>query len=412
MAAELRPEEAQRRLLLVAARDPWSARRGDQLRALQLARAFEPEWRVTLLAPTSGEAAGVRLGPAEVVPYRRTLLDRVLGVLRSALTGEPFQAGLYASRDLERQLATRARESELVLVQLVRSREALRVLLALSGAARRPIVVDFIDCLSLAFERRAAVDAWWRRSALRVESRRLASAERSTLASVAAAAVVCTRDRDAMLARATRSRPELAEKLAVLPLAIAPEPPAAPRPREERPSLALTGNLGYFVNRDAVRFFLGQVWPALRRARPEVRLLIAGARAAGLAAEASAAGAELVADPTDLRGLVASASVAVAPLRCGAGVPVKVLEAWAVGTPVVASSWAVAGTSAVPERDLLVADEPSEWLRQIGRLLDDDALRVRLAASGRALLEHDHGADETGAAIRSWANAAATDSRR
>jgi glycosyltransferase involved in cell wall biosynthesis len=170
--------------------------------------------------------------------------------------------------------------------------------------------------------------------------------------------------------------------------------------------LALTGNLGYFVNRDAVRFFLGQVWPALRRARPEVRLWIAGARAAGLSSEAAAAGAELVADPQDLRGLVASASVAIAPLRCGAGVPVKVLEAWAVGTPVVASSWAAAGTTAIPERDLLVADEPSEWLRQIGRLLDDEALRSRLAASGREVLERHHGEEATASAMRSWANAA------
>jgi glycosyltransferase involved in cell wall biosynthesis len=409
MAAE---PVASRRLVFVAARDPSSARRGDQLRALQLVGALAREWQVTLLAPAARDASALPALAAEVEVqrYRRTVGDRLHGVLRAAVGGEPLQAGLYGSRDLRARLAAEAARSALVVVQMVRSTEALRGLVARTGGSPAPVLVDFIDCLSLAFERRAAVDSRWRRKALQHESRRLARAEHATLRRVAAAAVVCGRDREAMLERAD-GPPGFADKLSVLPLAM--EPAVAPARAEEAGprTIALTGNLGYFVNWDAARWFLDAVWPALRSARPEVRLVVAGARASGLAARARAAGAELVAEPHDLRALLADATVAIAPMRCGAGVPVKVLEAWAVGTPVVASSWAAAGTAATADRELLVADQPDEWLRQITRLLDDAELRGRLAASARALLERQHAPPAVARAVRAWARAAAVSGR-
>ena len=149
----------------------------------------------------------------------------------------------------------------------------------------------------------------------------------------------------------------------------------------------LTGNLGYFPNRDAARFLLAEVWPRLRRARPDLRLVVAGDRPpSSLARRLAAAGATLATRPPDLRALLAEATVAVAPLRCGSGVPLKVLDAWAAGVPVVASSFAAAGADGEPERDLLVADAPHEWEAQVTRLLDDAGLRARLVEAGRARL--------------------------
>ena len=168
-----------------------------------------------------------------------------------------------------------------------------------------------------------------------------------------------------------------------IPDVVAAGPP--PRPAHGEPTIMLTGNLGYFPNRDALRFFLAEVWPPLRRAAPNARLLVAGDRPSpATARRVAAAGGTLVARPPDLRSLLAGATVAVAPLRCGSGVPLKVLDAWAAGAPVVASPFAAAGAGAEPECDLLVADSPREWVAQVGRLLADEALRDRLSAAGRA----------------------------
>jgi glycosyltransferase involved in cell wall biosynthesis len=87
-----------------------------------------------------------------------------------------------------------------------------------------------------------------------------------------------------------------------------------------------------------------------------------------------------------LRALLRQGTVAVAPLRCGSGVPLKVLDAWAAGVPVVASPFAAAGAGAEAGRDLLVATTPAEWVSQVRRLLADPVLRARLAEAGRERL--------------------------
>jgi hypothetical protein len=167
----------------------------------------------------------------------------------------------------------------------------------------------------------------------------------------------------------------------------APRDPAAPR-------LALTGNLGYFPTADAVSWWVRDVWPTLRCARPELRLTLAGARPAPAVRRAARApGVELLASPPSLAPVLAAAAVAVAPLRAGSGVPLKVLEAWAAGVPVVASAWAAAGAAARPGFELLVAETPEEWREAVLRLLDDPGLAGRLVAGGRARLAAGHSAD-------------------
>jgi glycosyltransferase involved in cell wall biosynthesis len=249
-------------------------------------------------------------------------------------------------------------------------------------------VVDLIDSLALSFARRALVDRAWLRPLLVREAHALERAERRLAERAAALTLVSERDRRHL---AQALPPALAAKLAVVGLMVQPRDAGAVQP-DEPPRLALTGNLGYFVNRDAVVWWLAEVWPRLAVARPEVRLVVAGdrpGRAVRRAVEGAGPRVELVAAPSDLGGVLAGAAVALAPLRCGAGVPVKILEAWAAGVPVVASPWAAAGAGAEPGRELLVAERPDDWIAAVGALLDDRGLRARLAAAGRARLARD-----------------------
>jgi glycosyltransferase involved in cell wall biosynthesis len=158
------------------------------------------------------------------------------------------------------------------------------------------------------------------------------------------------------------------------------------------PLIALTGNLGYFPTVEGMQWWLGAVWPEARRRFEGVRLLLCGARPArSLRDLARRAGAAIEESPADLRAALRKATVAIAPARCGSGMPIKVLEAWAEGVPVIATRWTAAGTTAVPDRDLLVADTPAEWLTALGSLLGAAPQRTRLAAAGRARLREDYG---------------------
>jgi glycosyltransferase involved in cell wall biosynthesis len=303
----------------------------------------------------------------------------------------PLQSALFHHRDLARRLRQLAPEADLAILQLV------RLAAYVDDLGSTPFVVDLIDSLSLNLSRRAQLDRLWWRPLLRLEARLLGSWERRVLLQAVGGLVVCERDRQA-LASGRREDADLASRVAVVPIAFeAPETPPMAPPPGARPTLALTGNLGYFVNHDAAIWFLAEVWPQLRQSAPELRLLVAGDRpSASLRRRIAAAGAELAESPPDLRAQLTAATVALAPMRGGSGQPLKILEAWAAGVPVVASPWAAAGTTATPGVDLLVAERPADWVRAIVAVMGDPVLRSRLVAAGRARLRSSYSPAEVG----------------
>jgi glycosyltransferase involved in cell wall biosynthesis len=132
-----------------------------------------------------------------------------------------------------------------------------------------------------------------------------------------------------------------------------------------------------------VRWFAESILPAVRRSRPSTRLLVTGVPLSGF----EPAGVEQTGLLGDVRSTIASAWAEVVPLLSGSGTRVKVLEALALGTPVVSTSKGVEGLDVVPERDLLVADAADSFAQATCRLLADPLLRARLAEAGRQLVQ-------------------------
>lgn len=380
------------RILIAASRHPWPPHRGDQVRALQVADLLAADHEVTLLVPEGvgdGDAAAGPGGlPFRVVTYpRRPRMGAGAGLVRAAVERLPLQSGLFRNPALGLALRRLAPDSELVILQLVRLASHLP---DLAGA---PVLVDLVDSLALSTARRAELDRRVLRPALRLESRWLARSERRLVSEADGAMVVSRRDREAI---AHDLPAEVAGRLHVVPLSVpvGQAPPPEPPGPTEPPTLAVTGNLGYFPTREGLGWFLEEVWPELRRRRPDLRLVAAGARPGQRLRQAlRSAGARLEEAPPDLRPVLGRATVAVAPMRGGAGQPMKIVEAWSAGVPVVATPWAAAGTTAQPGEDLLVADGVEGWCRAILRLVDDPALRARLTASARLRLIADYSAE-------------------
>src|SRR5581483_10693504 len=119
----------------------------------------------------------------------------------------------------------------------------------LRDAGATPLVVDLVDCLSLNAATRARVDHAALRPLLAAEARRLRNAEASLLRRAVRGFVVCARDRHALLEGGAGS----ADRLDVVPIAV-PTATIAARPLGGSRTVVLTGNLGYFPNRDAARW--------------------------------------------------------------------------------------------------------------------------------------------------------------
>jgi glycosyltransferase involved in cell wall biosynthesis len=169
---------------------------------------------------------------------------------------------------------------------------------------------------------------------------------------------------------------------------------AALRPLSEAAAgqrLIFVGHLRYPPNIDAVRFLAHHILPALRARIPEARLTVVGDGAPGVLGEFRGR------DDIDLVGRVPSplpyyqdAHVAVVPLRAGGGTRLKILEAMALGRPVVSTPLGCEGLAVEHGKHLLIASDAEDFAAAVARLLTDRALATRLILVARALVERDY----------------------
>lgn len=156
-------------------------------------------------------------------------------------------------------------------------------------------------------------------------------------------------------------------------------------------TLVYTGALTYYVNFDAMKFFIGEVLPRVQAARPDVKLLMAGKTdGVPLHELPKNDAARCVGYISDIRKFVASGWVSVVPERVGGGTRIKLLESLALGTPVVATAWAANGIDAENGRELLYSDDSARLAEQVIEVLSSAQLRDSLSRNGRAFIERRH----------------------
>lgn len=144
------------------------------------------------------------------------------------------------------------------------------------------------------------------------------------------------------------------------------------------------GGMTWDPNRDAIGFFLNDIWPLLREQRPNLRLELVGDGTERFSGQAGVTGHGRV---PDVRPYLAKSAVLVVPLRVGGGMRLKILDFLASGKAVVTTTIGAEGNLAVNGRDLLIADSPKDFASAVLSLLNDPKRRSELGENGRALTE-------------------------
>ena len=158
----------------------------------------------------------------------------------------------------------------------------------------------------------------------------------------------------------------------------------------------------FYPNANALRFYADDVLPAVLRATPLARLVVVGGAADALR-DRPRQGVELVGVVDDVRPFLADAAVVIAPLRIGGGTRLKILEAMAMGRPVVATRIGAEGIEAVHGRDILIAEDADGLARETNRLLADRELAHAIGAAGRDLVERRYDWDVVAGELRRFA---------
>ncbi|HEV2538427.1 MAG TPA: glycosyltransferase [Frateuria sp.] len=158
----------------------------------------------------------------------------------------------------------------------------------------------------------------------------------------------------------------------------------------ERRGILFVAGFGHPPNVDAARWLVEMILPHVRKHLPQVRLFLAGSNPTDEVKALAGNGVEVLGyvDDATLASLYRSARVVVAPLRFGAGVKLKVLEAMAHGVPVATTSVGAQGLPGLGEV-VPVSDDPERIADSLVELLVDDLRWMAIADAAKTYIaEH------------------------
>jgi polysaccharide biosynthesis protein PslH len=180
-----------------------------------------------------------------------------------------------------------------------------------------------------------------------------------------------------------------AERIITIPIAVDTMQLQAVARQSDTFNIVTIGTLHYQPNADGIRWFINEVFPLIRTELPAVSLTIIGknppadiARLATIDQNVNVTGYV-----EDLVPYLEKASLMVVPVRTGGGMRVRILEAFSRAIPVVTTTTGLEGIDARPGEDVLVADQPDLFAKEVIRLATDPNLQAALSTNGRRLAE-------------------------
>ena len=156
-------------------------------------------------------------------------------------------------------------------------------------------------------------------------------------------------------------------------------------------SMIFCGSFRYPVNYEAMIWFLKEVFPKIQSQYPDARLTLTG-DPAGLELP-STTNVDMLGYVEDVRPHIANSWVSIVPILEGGGTRLKILEAMALGTPVVSTSKGAEGLDVIPGEHLLIGDTPSDFANAIIRLFRNPSLYQKLAANAYQIIMNTYDCD-------------------
>jgi sugar transferase (PEP-CTERM/EpsH1 system associated) len=370
---------------MLAHRLPYPPHTGDKVRAYHVVRHLSRTHDVTLACLSderrfeeAREALCRDVGDVQVAAIRPRA-KRIQALIELA-RGRSATVAYFDSAELRARIARRGGDPfDLVYVSSSSMAQYLTEL------PRRPTVMDYVDIDSdkwLQYGRSLPIHKAW---VYRLEARRLREQELA-VARRADRGVVAT-DEEARLLRTMA--PWLAVR--VVPNGVDLDYFAPVAEPATHPTLVFAGVMNYLPNVDAAVYFCDAIFPEIRRRVPDARFVIVGRDPSSAVRRlASGDGVTVTGTVPDVRPHLREAAVSVAPLRLGRGIQNKVLEAMAMGLPVVATPTAVRGIHGRPGEHVSVTEHPGEFVEAVVQLLVNRQRRVRAGRAGRAYVERHH----------------------
>lgn len=370
------------KLLFLANRTPYPPYRGDKLKIYNLAKRLAARHELYLLTFAQSDEDLSYKAELEKVFKEVHLISlpkwrSALNCLPGLFTHVPFQVLYFKSSAMQRQLDTLLKQHSFDAVHV----QHLRMSPYLAANKSLPRILDLPDAFSLYWERRMNVPRGLLTRLFESMERKRVLLYENILSSYNMS-LVCSSEDLAYLKRTHH-----ADNLRLLPNGVDLSTfTAGIHDYSHNHTLLFTGNMDYAPNVDAVVYFTEAIFPVIQRRFPGVTFIIAGQRPVTKVLALAGEHIKVTGFVKDLAAMYNQASVVVAPLRFGAGTQNKVLEAMAMGVPVVCSNIGFAGLGIESGQGAIMQIDPEAFASAVIGLLESEDKRRAVGGEGKEVI--------------------------
>ena len=360
------------RILFIAHRTPFPPNKGDKLRSFWELRTLAQHHAVDLFCFYDDPEDEVHLDQlathcrhyyAEKLSYFWSRVWALWALLR----GRPFSAGFFYTRTMARHIHS-----------ALKSRRYDRIFVFSSSVAGYvethsavPKVLDLVDVDSAKWEQYAERSRGLLAGLWRLEAQRLGAYESFLVKQFSTTLVSTPGEAELLRSRAPGRSIRVVENYVDVEHYNPANIPVLSHIASWQPYIIFSGSMDYPPNVDAVKYFCREIFPLIRRERPEMNFVIAGRDPhPSVWALTSDAQVKVTGSVADMRPYLRAAAAAVAPMRIARGVQNKILEAMASGIPTVGTRIAVSGLPDGLRQWVRIADRPAEFAAAVTQLCE------------------------------------------
>jgi sugar transferase (PEP-CTERM/EpsH1 system associated) len=370
------------KILYLSLRLPYPPHSGDKIRTYNVIKHLSQRHSVSFVSfALSPKDAGRAECLQEYCDQVKTVEFNKLEAWRNCLLystfSEPLQVAYWNSHEMQRQVDRMMDRNGFDLIHV----QFFRMAQYVTKFTDSHKILDSCDSYTLNLSRRAQLDRGLSWPLLKIEANRVRLYETEIARWFDRVTMVSPLDKDCLLSIDNNI------PVSVVPMGVDLEY-YQPDHEEYGLNLLFTGTIRYFPNKDAVLYFYNEIFPLVKSVVPNVKFYVVGNLPPRKISKLMSNGDIVVTGHVeDVRPYFGKSAVFVCPLRSGSGMQAKILEAMAMGVPVVTSSMGFEAIEATAGQDIIVADDAKKFAQEVIKLLKNRNWRQTVAQNARRLVE-------------------------
>jgi glycosyltransferase involved in cell wall biosynthesis len=321
--------------------------------------------------------------------FRISFVSFLFHSLASFFTGLPFQTSGFFIGRAQRFIKNHMHEYDAVYVHTVRMAEYFT---KLPKETKEKVLIEFNDAISFNYKDAKKEVPLWLKVTYWVEETRVRSYEKKLLETFSFFNVISPYDREYLLGLITRERSQEVN-FECIPHGM-DDGLVKQRTEVSDKTCYFVGQLDYAPNRDSVQFFLKNFWVQIKKEVPDARFIVIGkANKESYESYKSLPGVSFLGFVPDVYEAVKNCACLVAPIRFGAGMPSKIIEAMAYGIPVVTTPVGVRGIAGTENKlNAVVINEHNhkEWIESVVSLLNGGEVFSQIGEHAQKLIQEKY----------------------